>query len=60
MNSPHKRPVTRKMFSFDNVIMINFVQENACEMSSANWCRFCRPRCGLHKRSCYEVIMDGM
>ena len=27
VNSPHKRPVTRKMFPFDDVIMMNWVYE---------------------------------
>ena len=43
VNSPHKWPVTRKMFPFDDVIMVNqnkviFIQENASEMA-AIWFR---------------------
>ena len=28
--SPHKGPVTRKMFPFDDVIMINSIDKNVC------------------------------
>ena len=31
VNSPHKRPVTRKMFPFDDVIMLWVESTNACK-----------------------------
>ena len=53
VNSPHKWPVTRKMFPFDDVIMLSIIplkitfcemyhnQENVFKMSSAKWRPFC-------------------
>ena len=34
VNSPHKRPVTRKMVPFDDVIMLNF---NSCTIEVWEW-----------------------
>ena len=46
VNSPHKWPVTRKMFPFDDVIMK--VQRKVCSLNE--WCRFSKeqaPSCDL-------------
>ena len=40
VNSPHKEPVTRKMFPFDEVIM--WVWDACSENRELSWCKFCR------------------
>ena len=39
VNSPHKGPVTRKMFPFDDVIILwyNFVFADAVQLSGLTW-----------------------
>ena len=40
VNSPHKWPVTRKMFPFDNVIMVLDIEKNfvlICTAADGNW-----------------------
>ena len=53
VNSPHKWPVTRKMFPFDDVIMISGLSEYyICWSPKCSWCITCR-RC-----SNYIFILD--
>ena len=47
VDSPHKGPVTRKMFPFDDVIMWNVVDGSVCQWFSAFMCwGMCRHRDG--------------
>ena len=41
VNSPHKGPVTRKMFPFDDVIMVTLLSTNICTISDSCWRVWC-------------------
>ena len=51
LNSPHKWPVTRKMFPFDDVFMIVTIQW-VMSSGSYNWGHHPHPRTGLHGPRC--------
>ena len=54
VNSPHKWPVTRKMFPFDDVIMIFYGQLRA-EVTSQNIKRFCKISSAIFS----DVVLNG-
>ena len=47
VNSPHKGPVTRKLFPFDDVVMVFWLQKNHPETPNDNqcWCHLFRVTC---------------
>ena len=57
VNFPHKWPVTRKMFPFDDVIMMSFKVSLHIETSNGSWRRGIKGKCPAQFMSqCYGIF----